>query len=502
MKRIVFNLIALVLLGAAFTACNNEQIVDPDIPGNGGDGAGTEGGDGTSISLRVYVPNGGRGVSTYAGEFASGYENVIDTMFVDLRQGAAIVETDTVVIPSPNVTVVNDSTWILKYEVDGLTTGAITAEVYANRRTAKVINAEIPLPDPGNRETLFMMTGTGSLVANGSGTGYEGTVHIQRNVAKLRINVSKNDIFLPSDLEIDYPGIEVQVLDAATTTLPFGPAKNDVAVFDYAERSAHRSTDLTKFSLTGGGQVDSAYLYENYRNSYSVGTNVTQVRVTIPTLSPSEGNKTDSYVYTIYTNNPDSTFILRNYIYTLDIKVRGQSLEPLVTLDLKPWNDIAIDGSILGTYLKMETSEIEFDASGRAEIRFCTDAQAVYIDYDEFNNNNAPYNIGDEILTENIQPADQNLVPGYEGQVILDKTECNSFVFKIDPSKIDPSSIGFSGNICIKAGNIRKCISFVGQRIYDAHYIVGDYLLGVTDKFTSAIVETESGIGDWLEVSS
>jgi hypothetical protein len=31
---------------------------------------------------------------------------------------------------------------------------------------------------------------------------------------------------------------------------------------------------------------------------------------------------------------------------------------------------------------------------------------------------------------------------------------------------------------------------------------VGDYLLGVTDKFTSAIVETESGIGDWLEVSS
>ncbi|MDR2145014.1 MAG: hypothetical protein LBE91_00955, partial [Tannerella sp.] len=315
--------LAFVFLGTiALMACVEDPLVKPEPPEP------FEGGDGTSISLRVYVPNGGRGVSTYAGEFASGDENVIDTMFVDLRQGAAIVETDTMVISGPNVTVVNDSTWILKYEVDGLTTGAITAEVYANRRTAKVVNAEIPLPDSGNRETLFMMTGTGSLVANGSGTGYEGTVHIQRNVAKLRINISKNDIFLPSDLEIDYPNIKIQVLDAATTTLPFGPAKNDVAVFDYAERSAHLSTDPTKFGLTGG-QVDSAYLYENYRNSYAVGTNVTQVKVTIPTKSPTEGNKTDSYVYTIYTNNPDSTFILRNYIYTLDIKVRGQSLDPL-----------------------------------------------------------------------------------------------------------------------------------------------------------------------------
>jgi hypothetical protein len=98
-----------------------------------------------------------------------------------------------------------------------------------------------------------------------------------------------------------------------------------------------------------------------------------------------------------------------------------------------------------------------------------------------------------------IQPADPNLTPGYEGQVLVDKKVCTSFGFQVDAALIN-SGYNFSGNICLKAGNIVKCISFVGQRFYDAHFIVGDTLLNPGDQFTSAKVVTENG-GNWLEVS-
>jgi len=236
--------------------------------------------------------------------------------------------------------------------------------------------------------------------------------------------------------------------------------------------------------MTSGGQIDSLYLNENYRTltNYNPGTNTTQVKVTIPTQSLTEGNKTDSNTYTIYTNG--SYDIKRNYIYTLDIKLRGQSLEPLISLNLQPWDDINLDGSILGTYLTMRTSEIEFNENGYAEIAFCTDAQAVYVNYDEFNDNNTA-KIGNEIKTVNIRPADPFLTDGYEGQVLVDKRVCTSFGFQIDTSVIKPNSLNFSGKICIKAGNIVKCISFVGQKIYDAHFIVGDSTISDTSKIRS-----------------
>jgi hypothetical protein len=328
---------------------------------------------------------------------------------------------------------------------------------------------------------------------------YTGTIHIVRNVAKLRINVTRDAVFLPSDLEIDYPNIKIQALNVADRTSLFESATpgaaTGVTYINYNERPARCASTVG----SNGGLLDSLYLYENYRSNYIVGTNTTQVRVTIPTKSVTEGNKTAAYTYTLRSN--DSYDILRNYIYTLDIKVRGQSLEPLISLNMQPWNDVNLDGSILGTYLTMRTSEIEFDENGYAEVAFCTDAQAVYVNYSEFNTYNT-VQIGDEIKTVNIQPADPNLTPDYQGQVLMDKRVCTSFGFQIDPlTGIEPNSLDFSGKICIKAGNIVKCISFVGQRIYDAHFIVGDSLLGASDLFTSATVAMESGSG-WLEVST
>jgi hypothetical protein len=503
MKRVVFNFVALVLL-TAFSACNNEQIIpDPDDPEVRGAG---------NISLKVYVPKGS--ISTYA-EDASEGENRIDTLFVELWQEDESsvlqrIESDTFAIKpykdSHLTPEGGDSTWRVQYDADGLTQGKdVIARVYANRKDVNIIhNGEeietpstvFPTPPPP-----FLMTGEEKLTYGA--TAYTGTVHIARNVAKLRINVTRDAVFLPSDLEIVYPGIRIQALNVADRTSLFESvtpgAATGVTYINYNERPARCALTVG----SNGGLLDSLYLYENYRTGYTVDVNTTQVKVTIPTHSVLEGDKTDSYTYTIRTNG--SYDILRNYIYTLDIKVRGQSLEPLISLNMQPWNDVNLDGSILGTYLTMQTSEIEFNADGYAEVAFCTDAQAVYVDYSEFNDNNT-VKIGNEIKTVNIQPTDPNLAPNdldhvYQGQVLVDKRVCTSFGFQIDPlSGIKPNSLNFSGKICIRAGNIVKCISFVGQRIYDAHYIVGENLLNTGDLFTSAIVDTE-GSGKWLQVS-
>jgi hypothetical protein len=490
MRRIVFHITALVLLTTAFSACNNEHVEGP-IPA-----------DVSKISLRIYVPKGS--VSTYAGEDASTLENRIDTLFVELFQSSTLVESDTIFGTKLKKATDNDSIWMVDYDVDGLVQGeAVRAEVYANRRKVKVITGEIPLPAAGDAGTSFLMTGKGELAYENA--AYRGTIRLVRDVAKLRINISKDAAFcLPSDLVIDYGKIEIEVLTVANQTSLFGPSKEAAAgqsgfdYINYTGRSGSALRHAPTFNTTDGGQIDSLYLNENYRNAYTEGTNTTQVGITLPTLSATEGNKTDRYVYTIKTNG--SYDILRNYIYTLEIKVRGQSLEPLIMLDARPWNDVSVDAGIQGTYLTMQTSEIEFNSSGYAEIAFCTDAQAIYVDYTEFEDNNSPIKIGNQIKPVNIRPSDPDLTQGYEGQVIVDKQVCTSFGFQIDPSSgIDPGSYNFSGKICIKAGNIRKCISFVGQRIYDAHYIVGEDLLP-GNTFKNAEAATENG-EEWLKVS-
>jgi hypothetical protein len=185
----------------------------------------------------------------------------------------------------------------------------------------------------------------------------------------------------------------------------------------------------------------------------------------------------------------------------LDIKVRGQSLEPVITLNVLPWNDVPIDGSILGTYLTVESSDIVFDDKGNAEIKFCSDAQAVYLNYSDYNQGNPDLQIGPgkPIYPVGIEPADPVLAPGYDGQVLLDKQHCGSFRFQIDTVNYRVDSIRnvIAGDICIKAGNIIKCLSFIGRRVYDAHFIVGETLLGANETFTAAFTEG----GSWLEVS-
>ena len=497
MKRIALVFLSIV----AIVSCKDEVVPTPE----------PEVIDGNQISLYVHTPK--NSPSTYANETATQAENYIDSLYIYLYQNNTLIGEKGFKRPpsTSDVTVVNDSVLLVKYEVDNIegSTG-LSVEVYANRRAPEVIAGEIPLPrtplsippvtpDPS---TYFFMSGKANLEVNNEGTGYKGTVRVSRNVAKLRVNVSMNSAVIPTDLEIEYNKIAIKVSKIPENTTAFSSVQTFPTI-DYAERTGAAlrpfNNDISTFN---GGQIDSLYLYENRPTSSGAST-ATLVTVTIPTKSSSEGNKTATYTYTLFTNASKHE-IWRNYIYTLDIKVRGQSLDPLISLDLENWNDINIDGSIPGTYLTNDISEIIFDATGKATINFCTDAQAVYFDFKTFNSNNtgvATLGIGSsfDIDAQGIDNTDLSLSPDNfkDGQILLDKNHCGSFSFQLNLAKFPQfPNINFSGSICIRAGNIIKCFSFPGMLQYDAHFIVGDTILK-GEQFVSA---STSG-GNWIEVS-
>ena len=493
MKRIVL----VFLCTMTIMSCGNDPVVEERID-NPPPGTGKE------VTLNVIIPK--NSASTYANEDANTEENFIDSLYIYLYQGATLLSDigfKRPLISNADFTIQDDSTLIVKYEVDNISgpTG-LRVEVFANRRAPEELTGEIPLPIK-TQATNFFMSGKDVLGTNPQGTGYAGTVKLQRNVAKLRVKISKNSVFIPDDLGIDYPNVKVQVTTTPKNTTPFyDDTRQDFANMSYPARPLRPiNNNINTFA---GGQIDSVYLYENRRTSYGAGdADATQVTITIPTFS-SEGNKTVTKTYKIQTPTTGLD-VLRNYIYTLDIKVQGQGLDPLVTLELERWNDVNIDGSIGSTYLTTDVSEILFDAAGKATINFCTDAQAIYFDFATFNNNNsgvATLGVGNTFDVEaiGVDVTDTILSPaGFRGgQLLLDQKHCGSFSFQLDLSKFPQfPNINFSGSICIKAGNIVKCFTFPAKQLYDAHFIVGEPLLN-GELFTSA---STTG-GSWIEVST
>lgn len=477
MRRIVFTIGVIILMPAiAFISCTSNKV-DPEPES-----------ETKEILLNIHIPKADA-VATYAGEDGSIAENRIDTIYIDLKQAGTSIHSekffgnDLKIEPGSKDSVVH-----VEFEVDNITTGALTIEVHANRNYIQPITTEIPLPDTSDPETLFMMSGSAGL--SYGGTAYQGTVHLVRNVSKLRTRISKHPVCLPSDLIIDYDNIKVQLLKVANQTTLFSPGEATgqpgFSYIDYPERTATELRKASHFSSIDGGQIDSLYLNENYltdENNYNQ-SNTTRIKITIPTKSLTEGEKTDSYEYVIFTNN--SYRVLRNYIYTLDIQVRGQSLEPVITISISPWNDVEVDGSILGTYLTTETSVIEFDDNGRSTINFCTDAQALYVDWSEVK----------EHINHSLIPEWIEIISDERGQILLDKQHCGHFGFKLDPTKEGAGHI--SGTICLTAGNITRCLPIISGRTYDAHYIVGDSLMGSRDTYTAATVENG---GTWLQLS-
>jgi hypothetical protein len=506
MKRIAsFLMCCLTLLfyTVLYTKCTNERI-EPDpkpILKNG------------QVSLKILVPKGS--ISTYADTDASPSENHIDTLYVDLFENNNSTPIKESKFSGNDLKVMagtNDSVVMVGYEIDNIGTGKFLAKVYANRKNVKIITDEIPIP-AGNAATSFFMSGADSVRSNG--TSYEGTVHLVRDVAKIRVNISKHSVILPSNLEIDYDNIKIQVNHVPNQTSLFPKADDAVSqsgfgYINYTERGPGALSPLRRsptFNSTAGGQIDSFYVNENHRTNYSNKDHITAINVTIPTHSPTDGAKTASYSFDLYTAT-SAYAVLRNYIYTLDIKVRGQSLEPVITIDAQPWNDVNVDGNIYGTYLTV-SPEILFDANGEAVVDFCTDAQAIYFNFEDFKTNTG-VEIGTDINIEGIDKDNNDRNPdGFKnGHILLDQQHCGSFKFKLDLNFSDFKKFpefNVSGKICMKAGNIVRCLMFPAQRTYDAHFIVGDSIFGLDDEYTKADV-SEDGENNvfpgWLEIST
>jgi hypothetical protein len=486
------------------TKCTNERIVDQEIEPIIKSG---------QVSLKVFIPKGS--VSTYANEDASALENRIDSLYVDLYENNGLLKESQFHRSELKIALnTNDSIVEIGYEVDNIIDGKLFARVYANRKSVKTITGEI-YPDATDRETLFFMSGSDSIRSNG--TSYEGTIHLVRDVAKVRVNISKHLLILPKDLEIDYDNVKIQALNVPNQTSLFPGAdvakgQSTFGYINYPERSGLPPLPSSlrpspTFNNTAGGQIDSFYVNENHLSTYSTG-DITKVRVTIPTYSPTDGAKVASYDYDLFTVTSRNA-LLRNYIYTLDIKVRGQSLEPVITIDVQPWKDVNGDGNIYGTYLTV-SPEIKFDSNGEAIIDFCTDAQALYFNFEDFTTNTGAEINGMEIFTEGIDTDNKALNPtGFkDGKILLDQQHCGNFKFKLDLSEDEFSKFpefNVSGEISMKAGNIVRYLMLPAQRICDAHFIVGDSIFNFSEEYTQASVY-EDGKDNitpgWLNIST
>jgi len=370
---------AIAVLGAISTSCTSEMVGDDIIAFSD---------QGKRVNLLVNIPK--NGLSTYSTENGSMDENHIDTVFIKLYEDNVFVEMrkffGSQLITEAN----NDSIVKISFDVAGLSNGVITAEAYANRMEIVPITGEIALPDASDASTWFMMSGVGALTYSGS--SYNGTVRISRDVAKLRILVNKNIVCIPSNLIIDYENIIVEAQQVPDRTQLLAPppisTPSGLTYINYVSRTGTALRPMTPLVLTNGGQIDSLYLNENCldNGSYTT-TNVTQIKLSIPTQEPGMPVKIAEYTYQLYTNG--SYHINRNTIYTLDIKVRGQSLEPLITLDITPWDDVDVVGDINGSTLTTDKStallSLANTKDNASKIRYTTDNTSISIDWSEIN---------------------------------------------------------------------------------------------------------------------
>jgi hypothetical protein len=342
------------------------------------------------INLSIKVPK--NSISTYSSETGTADENHIDTLFVNILENNVLKAAKKFYgLSLQTVSGTNDSIVNVAFEIDNLTGGTITAEVFANREVITPITTEIPLPDKNNKQTWFMMSGTGTL--DFSGTAYYGTINVMRNVAKLRVRITKHPACIPANLVIMYNDvkIETQQVPDRTQLMAPPPIATPTGLSYIADYASHTGTSLRPeipIASFNGGQIDSLYLNENYleNNNYNA-SNTTQVKITLPSQAPGMPVKTAEYIYQLFTEG--SHRIKRNFIYILDIKVAGQSLNPFITLEMMPWNDVDVSGNINGVFLNLDKSVINLTPgttqNNPENTIFKTDYSSVTLDWSKVN---------------------------------------------------------------------------------------------------------------------
>lgn len=373
-----YQKVLLLAMGVFMISCETNSIVDDD---HNDDPAGAK-----NINLSINIPK--RSASTYAGVDGTIDENHIDTLYVNLFQGGVFKELRKFYDSSLEVAGgSNDSVVRIAFETESLSgDGTVTAEVYANRMAVVPITKEISLPDRTKPDSCFMMSGSGTLTY--SGGSYNGVIHVIRNVAKLRVRVSRHPSIIPSDLIILYSDIKIeaqQIPDRTQLMMPPPIATpSGLTYINYSPRTGATLRPESPIGTFTGGQIDSMYLNENYLNDAAyTNTNKTQIKVTLPTQVPTMPVKTEEYTYQLFTEG--SYRLKRNYIYTLDIRVAGQTLEPFVSIDIQPWNDVPVDGDINGVSLYLDKFEVNMlpvnTKDDPAVVGYRTDNTSVTLDW-------------------------------------------------------------------------------------------------------------------------
>ena len=241
-------------------------------------------------------------------------------------------------------------------------------------------NQEYPIDVTSEEEltTPLYMSGIGTIRDRwGGGRDFEADVHLLRGVAKLRTVVRTTKRSVLGSWNININQVETQILHMPSCIRPFAPFEThrNPAANDWWNDVYHRYIDCTlgylgwwiswenshllssvELPIDDGVNVDKVtetsydrYIYENWlenESDYDENTNVTALKVRIPLWNNETGeNRTIERVIPIKTN--DSYRILRNHIYTVDVRVLSLD-EVKIFTDMLDWEDVAVTGDIVG----------------------------------------------------------------------------------------------------------------------------------------------------------
>jgi len=257
--------------------------------------------------------------------------------------------------------------------------------VWANQEYPADVTSEEGLTTP-----LFM-SGTGT-ISNKGGNLFEADVHLLRGVAKLRTVVRTTKRSVMGSWNIKMSEVETQLLRMPSAIRPFAPFdshrnpavnaswnvynNNKVNYVDCSSRTpdwwsqtgnSHllSSIELPIDDGVNTGKVTETsydrYIYENWLENelsgYNENTNVTALKVRIPLLNNETGeNRIVERTIPIKTNG--SYRILRNHIYTLDIRVLSVDDIELNLYLQNWWSEVNVNGDIPGEAFSVDKSVV------------------------------------------------------------------------------------------------------------------------------------------------
>ena len=237
-------------------------------------------------------------------------------------------------------------------------------------------NQEYPIDVTSEEEltTPLYMSGIGTIRDRwGGGRDFETDVHLLRGVAKLRTVVRTTKRSVMGSWRINMDQVETQLLYMPSCIRPFAPFEThrnptineswnnlycryiDCSLrYNYWWLSSLLSS--VELPIDDGVNVDKVtetsydrYIYENWlenESEYDENANVTALKVRIPLWNNETGeNRIIERVIPIKTN--DSYRILRNHIYTVDIRVLSLD-EVKIFTDMLDWEDVGVTGNIVG----------------------------------------------------------------------------------------------------------------------------------------------------------